>query len=144
MPLKSSPVKCCCWLGRKDLWWWGVCFFLHCFPLLLWSSVYQIQFTECPSISHTIMLLLMLLSFAMPLPPHLLGLCLLKNHLVLSPSLHLFAWARCPCHCHKLSCVKASAIPYYSCEGNCLHYSWTLHIGWRNCAHLPFWISSAQ
>lgn len=40
------------------------------------------------------------------------------NHLVLSPFLHLLAWGRCPCNCHQLISVKASAIPCYSCGGN--------------------------
>lgn len=48
-PLKSSPVKCYSWLDRKGLWWWGVCFFLHCFPLLLGSSVYQTSSLNVPT-----------------------------------------------------------------------------------------------
>lgn len=82
-------------------------FLLALFPTLARELSLPNQFTECPNISYTIVPLLMLLSFAMPPSPHLLGLCLLKNHPVLSPFLHLFAWTRCPCHCYKLSSVKA-------------------------------------
>lgn len=134
-PQKASPIKCCPWLGRKKPLWWGVCFLSRCFPLLHGSSADQIQFTECPNISRTVVFLPISFSLAMPSLPHLLGLCLLPSHLVLSPFLHLLAWGRCPCHCHKLISVKASAIPCYSCEGNCLYYSWTLSLGWKKCAH---------
>lgn len=110
--LKASPVKCCPWLGRKSPLWWCACCFLHCFPLLHLSSVYQTRFTKCAKVSNTTVLLRVLFFLLSMSPPlHLLGLCLFPNHLFLSRFLHLRAWGRCPCHGHLFFSVKASDIP---------------------------------
>ena len=52
-PLKASSIKCCPWLGRGSSLRWNVCCFLYCLPILHSSSVYQIQVTKCPKVSHT-------------------------------------------------------------------------------------------